>query len=111
LPGGITVDIGTFSTAVREGGVDFAGEGLDSLADTALSETSFALFARGTSSSSSSVLLKNSAQLTYEMTRNKSRWEQETLTGQDHLRPAKMLVELFLAGGGAAASSASLSPP
>jgi hypothetical protein len=63
LPGGITVDTGTFSTTVREGGVDFAGEGLDSLADAALSETNLALFARGTSSSASSELLKYNAQL------------------------------------------------
>jgi hypothetical protein len=65
LPGGITVDTGTFSTAVREGGVDFADEGLDSFADTALSETNLALFARGTSSSPE--LLKNSAQLACKM--------------------------------------------
>jgi hypothetical protein len=67
----MTFDIGTFSTPVREGGVDLAGEGFDSLADAALSETSLALFARGTSSSSE--LLKYSAQLACRMTRNKSR--------------------------------------
>jgi hypothetical protein len=69
----MTVDIGTFSTTVREGGVDFAGEGLDSLADAVLSETNLALFARGTSSSSSSELLKNSARLACKIMGNKSK--------------------------------------
>jgi hypothetical protein len=47
---------------------------LDSLADAALSETNLALFARGTSSSSSE-LLKNSAHLACKMMGNKSRKE------------------------------------
>jgi hypothetical protein len=46
---------------------------LDSLADAALSEKSLALFARGISSSSSSELLENSAQLACKMIGNKSR--------------------------------------
>jgi hypothetical protein len=58
--GGITLDTGTFSTPVREGGVDLAGEGFDSLADAAFTEASLALFARGTSSSE---LLKYNTQL------------------------------------------------
>jgi hypothetical protein len=66
----MTFDIGIFSTPVREGGVDLAGEGFDSLADAALSEANLALFARGTSSSSSE-LLKCSAQLACEMIGNK----------------------------------------
>jgi hypothetical protein len=46
---------------------------LDSLADAALSEKSLALFARGTSSSLSSELLKNSAQLACKMIGSKSK--------------------------------------
>jgi hypothetical protein len=74
-PGGITLDTGIFSTPVRDGGVDLAGEGFDSLADAAFPETNLALFARGTSSSSSSELLKCSARLAYKMIGNKSRKE------------------------------------
>jgi hypothetical protein len=50
-PGGITFDIRIFSTVVREGGVDLAGEGFGSLADVVLPKDNLALFARGTSSS------------------------------------------------------------
>jgi hypothetical protein len=72
---GITLDNGTFSTPVRDGGVDLAGEGFDSLADATLSEASLALFARGTSSSSSAELFKYGEQLAYKVTRNKSNKE------------------------------------
>jgi hypothetical protein len=71
-PEGITFDTGIFSTAVREGGVDLAGEGFDSLADTVLPKDNLVLFARGTSSSSSE-LLKKSAQLAYKAIENKSK--------------------------------------
>jgi hypothetical protein len=70
-PGGITLDTGIFSTPVRDGGVDLAGEGFDSLADAALPEANSALFVGGTSSSSSE-LLKCSAWLVYKMIGNKS---------------------------------------
>ena len=44
--------------AVLEGGVGLAGEGFDSLADSDFPENNLALFARGTSSSSSELLGK-----------------------------------------------------
>jgi hypothetical protein len=56
LAEGITFDTGIFTTVVLEGGVGAAGEGFDSLADSVLPENSLALFARGTSSSSSELL-------------------------------------------------------
>jgi hypothetical protein len=55
---GITIDTGIFSTVVREGGVDLAGEGFGSLVDAVFSKDNLALFARGTSSSSSELLEK-----------------------------------------------------
>jgi hypothetical protein len=58
LPGEITFDTGTFPMVVLEGGVGLAGEGFDSLADSALPENNLALFARGSSSSSSELLEK-----------------------------------------------------
>jgi hypothetical protein len=58
LPEGITFDTGTFSTVVLEGGVGSAGEGFDSLADSDFPESNLALFARGTSSSSSELFYK-----------------------------------------------------
>jgi hypothetical protein len=54
----MTFDIGIFTTAVLEGGVSSAGEGFDSLADSDFPENNLALFARGTSSSSSELLDK-----------------------------------------------------
>jgi hypothetical protein len=56
LPEGITFDTGIFSTVIREGGVDLAGEGFGSLADAVFSKDNLALFARGTLSSSSELL-------------------------------------------------------
>jgi hypothetical protein len=56
LAEGITFDTGIFTTVVREGGVGSAGEEFDSLADSAFPENNLALFARGTSSSSSELL-------------------------------------------------------
>jgi hypothetical protein len=60
---GIIIDTGIFSTVVREGGVDLAGEGFGSLADAVLSKDNLALFARGISSPSE--LLKKSKWLAY----------------------------------------------
>jgi hypothetical protein len=54
----MTFDTGIFTTTVLEGGVGSAGEGFDSLADSDFPENNLALFARGTSSSSSELLEK-----------------------------------------------------
>jgi hypothetical protein len=57
LAEGLTVERGTLATTVLGGGVGIrsfpAVEGIDSFADSALSDNTFALFERGTSSSSS----------------------------------------------------------
>jgi hypothetical protein len=53
---GLTFNTGTLATTVLGGGVGSAVEGFDSFPDSVLSDNNFALFARGTSSSSSELL-------------------------------------------------------